>query len=255
MKLKKVSTILIAVVFMVIVIISFIGLFSVKKVHVDFTVSTTADIERVQNKLDKFLGANLLVFNEQEVSLALADEPYFEVVSVEKSYPNVLSVDIKERVEVYYIEYQGEFYIMTEDGFVLTKTTENPSSRYKIYLKLDGVNVNSLAVGSYIDTDKNEFVRTAFEMAGQESVNLTDCIKTLTVFVRGSESPDVIFETYTGVSIEISYADDDGVEKTQEAFESYYKHSNDYEKTFSHIIANKVDGKIDVRWSEPPRGE
>ena len=132
MKLKKVSTILIAVVFMISVIVACIGLFSVKKVHVDFTVSASADIERVQNKLNKFLGVNLLVFNEQEVSLALKDEPYYEVLSVEKSYPNILSVSLKERVEVYYLEFQGEFFIMNEDGFVVNKVSENPQSRERI---------------------------------------------------------------------------------------------------------------------------
>lgn len=253
MKLKKVSTILIAVMFMIVVVISCIGLFSVKKVDVDFTVSATADVERIQSKLDKFLGVNLLVFDEQEVLLALQDEPYFEVISVEKKYPNVLNVCIKERVEVYYLEYQGEFYIMTEDGFVVNKVIDNPSSRDKIYLQLDGISINNIAIGNYLDTDNNQTISTALEMA--KSVNLTDCIKTLKVFVRGSESPDVTFETYTGVKIEISYADDDGILKTQKAFEAYDKHANDYEKTFSHIIANKVDGEIKVHWSEPPRGE
>ncbi len=251
MKLKKVSTILIAVVFMISVIVACIGLFSVKKVHVDFTVSASADIERVQNKLNKFLGVNLLVFNEQEVSLALKDEPYYEVLSVEKSYPNILSVSLKERVEVYYLEFQGEFFIMNEDGFVVNKVSENPQSRERIYLQLDGVEINRIAVGEYIDTNDNQTVNTAFEMA--KSVNLTDCIKTLTVFKIGNESPNVTFETYTGVSIEIQYSDDDGVLKTQRAFDAYNEHANDYEKTFSHILAYKVNGLIEVWWSEPPR--
>ena len=104
MKNKKVLVILIAVVFFVIAIISFVGLFSIKRVHIDFAAQKETNSIEVQDSLNSFLGQNLLFLNLDDVNSLLNDYHYMEVVSVKKSFPNVLSVQLKERREIYYIK-------------------------------------------------------------------------------------------------------------------------------------------------------
>ena len=243
MKSKKIAVILIAVAFMLVVVFSTVGLFTVKKIHVDFAVSESRDAEKIQRTLDGFVGANLLFLNTENVKAALKDEYYMEILSVDKQYPNVINVKLKERREVYYLEHDGKYYVTTDKGFVLNELTENPSSRDKIRLDFDGISIQEIEVGSYVKTSDDTLLNVVFDMA--ESVNLTDCIKSISVFKMGSEQPDVTFETYTGVKIVVEKADVDGKAKAIMGFGAYDKKAGDHEKMFSCIRVNK-----EVVWSE-----
>ena len=54
MQTKRISVILIAIAFMLVVLFSCVGLFSVKKVEVNFAVSEQTDSESIQATLDVF---------------------------------------------------------------------------------------------------------------------------------------------------------------------------------------------------------
>ena len=105
MQTKKISVILIAVAFMLVVLFSCVGLFSVKKIEINFAVSDQTDSASIQSTLDGFLGDNLLFMKTEEIEKALKGYHYMEVVSVKKQYPNVITVSLKERREIYYIKY------------------------------------------------------------------------------------------------------------------------------------------------------
>ena len=249
MKTKRTAIILIAVAFMMVVILSTVGLFSVKKVHVDFEVSAERDVSDVKESLNSFVGVNLLFFDTDRVFEKLKEENYLEVVSVDKQFPNVVNVKIKERRAIYYVKNQEEYYLMTADGFVLDKSQNSPVSRDRIGLLLEGVTLESVNLGETLKTSDDTLMQKVFAMA--KSVNLTDCIKTITVKKMASEQPDVIFETYTGVKIEVSKADDLGVEKVVAGFNAYDNRAEDYEKMFSIIkVFKNSNGQIEVDWSE-----
>ena len=243
MKSKKIAVILIAVAFMLVVVLSTMGLFTVKKVHVDFAVSESRNAEQIQRTLDGFVGSNLLFLNTESVKAALKDECYMEVLSIDKQYPNVINVKLKERREVYYLEYNGKYYVTTAEGFVLNELTKDPNSREKIRLDFDGIDIVDIAVGSYVKTTDDALLTVVFDMA--KSVNLTDCIKTINIFKMGNEQPDVTFETYTGVKIIVEKANVDGKAKAIKGFDAYDKKAGDHEKMFSCIRVNK-----EVIWSE-----
>ena len=252
MKLKKGLVILIIALFAFVVTFSFFGIFSVKKIDATFAVSENTSVEELQEKFDSLLNKNLLFLTEQEVYDCLKDNQYMEVVSVEKSFPNVIKVDVKERREIYYIQCGENYLVTTADGFVLRMTSADQVAnreRDKIVLKFDGVSLLDWSVGKFIKTDNDALLSTVFQMA--KSVNLTDCIEEISVFAMGSESADVTFSIYTGVDIVVHKVDDDGVEKVIEGFNAYDSQANDHEKMFKNIVVNKTkDGKIQVVWSE-----
>lgn len=250
MKLRKGLSIVIIALFLTVCVFSFIGLFSVKKINVTFSVSENTDVSVLQETLDGFLDKNLIFLSEDDVYKSLDYFHYMEIVSVDKQFPNVINVKVRERREVYYLDYGNHYLVMTDNGFVLkaiSKSDKIIEERDKIVLVLDGISILDTTIGKTIKTDKDELLSTVFDMA--KSVNLTDCIKKISVSSQGSELSDVTFSTYTGVDIVIQKAEDDGVAKVIEGFIAYDMHASDYEKMFKKIVVNKQD-KIKVTWTE-----
>ncbi|MBO7345671.1 MAG: FtsQ-type POTRA domain-containing protein [Clostridia bacterium] len=250
MKLKRSLTVLIIALFVLVVTFSFFGIFSIRKVETTFSVSENTAVEKLQEKFDALLNKNLLFLDEQEIYDCLKDNHYMEILSVEKSFPNVVKVNVKERREIYYLECPNGYLVTTTDGFVLRTVSTVPSGeRDKIVLSLDGISLLDGTIGKVVKTDNDQLLKLVFEMA--KSVNLTDCIEEITVFTMGGESADVTFGIYTGVDIVVQKADEDGVQKAIEGFSAYDTHANDYEKMFKNILVNKTaDGKIQATWSE-----
>ena len=251
MKNKKVLVILIAIVFFVIAIISFVALFSIKRVHVDFAVHKETDSKEIQDSLDAFLGDNLLFLNLDKVDEVLDDYHYIEVVSVKKSFPNVLDVKLKERREIFYIKNGTSFIVTNEDGFVLNSVdcgdVLDNISRDKIIVDLTGVNIIDHSLGDYLKTDNDALVNSIFEMA--KSVNLTDNINEISVFTADGAEPDVKFNIVTGATIIVQKVDvnnqTENQGKIKNAFFVYDTLLSDFEKFTGEILSTKVNNPND----------
>ncbi len=251
MRTKKIMATLIAAAFILSLILSFALLFSVKKVEAEFFVSAGKNVSHVTAELNKFEGANLLFFDVDKINQSLKEHPYYEVLEVEKKYPNVIRVQIRERREVYYVKDNGRIIVLAEDGFVLNTVNQGDfagNERDKILLEISGVQILNANVGSYVKSDDDAFLYSIFDMC--KSVHLTDCIN----FVKVDKAPekyDAIFQTYTGVKMLIPKANERGVDKITTAFNAYEQNTNDYEKTFNQIIVTLMDnGEIVADWSE-----
>ena len=236
MRTEKLGVILIAVAFMLVVIFSSVGLFSLKKIDVDFSVSKNMNSEQIQKTLDGYLGENLLFFNAGKIYDSLKDNPYVEVVSVKKDYPNVLRVEINERREVFLIHSGEKYFATTDEGFVLRELqkSEFELSRDKILLDFDGVTLTNIVVGQTLSCDNVDVLSTVIEMA--KSVNLTDCIKKITVkALAGIREYNAEFKTHSGVKMIIEDLMDLGVDKTLNAFNAYDNILTDYQKADGEI--------------------
>ena len=251
MKSKRISVIIVAAIFLLVAVGCLVGLFTTKKVQVDYAVSDEIKSEQIQSVLDSFLGDNLLFLKAEDVNGQLKNFTYVEVVSVKKDFPNILSVKLRERREVYYLAYSGGYLVTTENGFVLRTATQaevsDNLSRDKIILDLNGVNILEASVGSVVKTDDDLLLSIVFNMA--KSVQLTDCIKSIELFKPNVPGANVTFYTYTGVAVEIAKVENKGVEMAEQAFKSYDSAESDYIKTFSTIKVNLVGDRINVVWT------
>lgn len=245
MNTKKIAVILIAVAFSLVVIFSGIGILSVKKVQVNYALADETDSQEIQDILDGFLGANLLFFNTEEIKQSLKDHHYIEIMSIDKQYPNVLSVSVKERREVYYFDIEDKIYVTTAEGFVLNSFDKSEFtgdvSRDKIVFNLGDINVQEVELGQVIKTDNDALLSSVFEMA--QSVKLTDCIKSITVKkVLGYDSVyQAEFDAYTGVKIIIDDVLVKGSEKAVNIFQAYNDELSDFEKNEGKIISMLMD--------------
>ena len=249
MKVKKVTVILIAILFVLAVLGAVFFIFTLKKVDVNYALSEGYDNSEITQTLNEFNGKNLLFFDLEEVATSLKKFPDIKVLSVKKEYPGVLSVSIAERLPAFNLFSQGKTYTLDKEGFIIKiNDGQIPDSREIIDLKFDGLTLESKSLGERLVCSDDLLFTSAIEMANE--VDLADSIKTLVVKKDSSgEMKDVEFYTYTGVKITVIKADHMGVEKIKEAFNSYDSVTVDFIKSYSEIIVYLNDeGKIDVDW-------
>ena len=241
MNVKRLSVILIAITFCIVVLISLVELFSIKKVEAQFFV-VSEDVQSAQSVLNDYEGKNLLFLDEKDVENALNSNPYLQIYSVEKQYPNVLRLNVKERREVYKLTDNGKTYILDQDGYVLNDNGVSKQGGALIDLSFitfrnnpnltAKISVESGALGSKIQTDNDDIVYKALAIA--KNIGLFDCIKAVVIEDCAGEY-DVSFETNTGVKIYVVDLAVDGERKGQVAFNVYNMTATDYQKRFGNI--------------------
>ncbi|MBR2871184.1 MAG: FtsQ-type POTRA domain-containing protein [Clostridia bacterium] len=265
MKAKRLFVISLAAICALAILLSVFFIFTVKDVKTTYAVGESTDVSKIEKVLDGYVDKNLLFIDTEDIRNDLEKFPYFEILSIEKDFPNVINVKLKERREIYYINYAEKVYLLDQNGFVLNALTVSEfnslgKAQSLISLSLKGVNVTSMSVGSTLVTDDESFVKTVFEMA--VSVNLTDCVNTIIIdktiesngeVLISEDNKDAYFITNTGVEIAVRKVNERGEEKVVKAFESY-DNALDYYKTFDTIEVYLTDvGEIKVNWTVKDR--
>ncbi len=255
MNSKKLTVILIAIAFAIVVLCSCFFLFTIKKVEVDYAVSAQKnDTDNVQKALNAHLNKSLLFLDVNKISEAIKDQPYLEIVSIEKKYPNVLAMNIQERKETYRLIDGEKTYILNEEGYVLNDTGEllqgtnvidlsfiafrgTPDSTLRIMLQ-------SAVVGEKIQTTNDDVVYETLDIA--KKVGLADCISK--VYIEDcTNGYDVSFETHTGVKIYVVDIMEDGERKGLTAFNIYDTLASDYQKRFGLLESSYVGDQLKVQ--------
>lgn len=249
MRTKKILVILISIFFVACTILLCGFMLSIRKVDVHYNVADDTDVSKIQQVFNGYENKNLLFLDEDEVKNCLKNFPYFDILSVEKQFPNVLKINVTQRRETYQLITDEKIYLLTETGLVLSETEEERESRDIISLEFKDIVIEDVTFGKPIKTSADNLVYTAFIMA--QSVNLTDCIKNILV-IDQPEREDVIISTYSGVDIVIIKALEKGKEKIQEAFLAYDNIENDYLKLSKNIevVWGEQENKPIVTWTD-----
>ena len=256
MNTKRITVILIAIAFTLVVLFSCVGLLAIKKVEVDYAVSAQRnDTDNVQKTLDGYLGKNLLFLNLNEVKDSISNQAYMEITSMEKKYPNVLAISIVERKETYRLQNDGKTYILNENGYVLNDTGELVQGLNVIDLEFISfrnapnstlkINVESAVVGQKLETTNDEVVYKTLDIAKQ--VGLADCISKIYIEDCTGNEYDVSFETHTGAKIYVVDVMQDGARKVLTAFSVYDTIATDYQKRFGLIESLYVGNQLKVQ--------
>ena len=251
MKVKRIYAILISLLFFITVLSCCYFTFNISKLEVSYSINDETDIRDISDKLNEYKGKNLIFFNIDEVSLLLKNYEYFELVSVTKSYPATLKIEIKERREVFALKSKEQVFVVSENGYIFDvyeqEYFEQNNTLKLIELDLVGINVLSEYKGDFIKTDNPIFINSVFEMA--KKIELTDCIKSIQA-VSEVEKKNVVFKTYTGVEIVVYDSNDEGLRKIANQFIKYESLS-DYQKAYGYIYITKLaeTGEIRATWS------
>ncbi len=250
MNSKKIPIILIAVAFILSTVCACLFLFRINEVQAEFSVSEEVAVDEIKDKLYTLNGKSSLFFDEEEVYSIMAGYPLLKVANLKVKAPNLLMVKIAERIPIYKVEYDGEIYLLDDEGVAVSMGQGDHKERELINLAFDGITITEqIEVGKTLKTDNDNLFFNALAMA--KEVDLTDNIKSITVEnLLAGEDRDVVFATYTGVDITVTKADVKGVEKVKKAFDSYDACTIDYIKSFNRILVVMLDsGEINVTWT------
>lgn len=265
MKHKRLITIFVIAIFTLISVFTVFSVFTIDEVNVKFNVSDggkiTADV--IEDTLSDWKGKNLLFVDEGDVRDELKDFTYFEVVSVEKDYPNTLNVEITERKARYLVEYNGEEYVVSTDGFVLEKLTAENSSLIKINVDSNKIGNRfefaSVIVGQYISTTDGGSMNALFDIMGVDGIS--DFVTEVSIYWTADDDASTTnkneanqtlsIKTSTEVSVSIDKFKEYSVEKAK-ALVNSYKNIDDYLKANSYldVFRSEDNGEIIVNWTE-----
>ena len=252
MKEKKIYLILIVVLFFIAVLSCFYFTFNISKVEISFSVNEQAELDEITEELNEIKGKNLICFDEEEIVSKVKEFEYFELISVSKSYPATVRIEIKERREIFAIKDNGQVFVVSENGYIFNvyeqSYFEQNNTLKLIDLELEGITIFSEEKGDYLKTDNPVFMSSVFEMA--KKIELTDCVKSIEA-VSAVEKKNVVFKTFTGVEIVVYDSDDEGLRKIADQFDKY-EGLSDYQKAYGYIYITKLadTGEIRATWSE-----
>ena len=122
MKHKKTAIIISVCLFVAIAFSSVYMICTVKKVTLNYACSTertVAEAEEQKKMLDGYIGKSIFSVRTDRIYSSISSNPYLKVVSVNLKYPSELSVTVEERTESFCIEYDGKYYFVSDDLFVL----------------------------------------------------------------------------------------------------------------------------------------
>ena len=253
MKYKGLFTIFIAVVFVLIAVFTVFSVFKIKDIDVSYEVfeDDFNVVDSIDGKLDDFRGKNLLFLDTDDIVGELSQYTRFEVVSIEKSYPNSLEISIKQRRDRFFVNYNGKNYIVASDGFVVEETigTVDGLIELKPNTSLSGNKFSfvNVAVGQFVQTtDDNAFDAMLSVVNTQGVSGILTSVEVFSAF----ETNHLIMDTATEVNIEIVNFKNRGIEKAQ-ALIDRYEGINDYLKANSKIYVTESaeTGAIDATWS------
>ena len=243
---------MVAVAFAVAAVAACVTLFSVKKVSAEFSVYGDSYAEEIQNDLDGLKGKNMVFLKESEV-YALCDKyPYYEVTAVEKSYPNVLKVSIKKRMEAFKISDADKTYVLDGEGHVLSDNGQAEFPQNIVPVSLGELKISSASLGEKMVTSDDGLFYSVINAS--RSAGHIDVVKKIgfeLLYDGENYTGRLVVETYTGVEIKIFKIEDDGENKIREAFNKYETLS-DYEKSSDKLIVtkNETSGEIYADWSK-----
>lgn len=133
--IRKVTALVLAIIFCAAIVIGLGVIFSVKNVNVefiDYTGQHNEEFERTRKNLNSLVGSGMLFISDDDVESKLSDERVIAVESYERIYPCTVNVVLKERIECFASVSDGIVYVYDEDGaFMRTERGEgdylNPS--------------------------------------------------------------------------------------------------------------------------------
>lgn len=140
-------------VFIIVFLIAFSAVCSIAQFDVVYDAGSQQMIavsERVQQQLEeKYLRKNYLFFEEENIREVVADEGngYLEVTGIEKIFPNKIRVTVKEKYEAYTFVLNDTYYVVGDDGTVLSIAAKNENNIAGRNIEIVGIGFNEPKVG------------------------------------------------------------------------------------------------------------
>lgn len=238
---RKIVVILSVAIFLFVFLLGGNTAFSVNRVDVDFALATDYNYAQAQSAREdvdrECIGKNILFLSENTAKEALEKYPYFALRSFEKKYPNVLRVEIEEKVEVFAF-FDGKTYTMTDDEGKVYRTVssnENVADGGENFL-FQGLTAQN---GSFSGDEYYAAALLCGQIANRMTGGIRTCFLSLTVEKPtkfDSQTHKFVLRSKEGVELHIFNPNVLTKEKIERAAEKYLS-LDDAQKIKGQIIA------------------
>ncbi len=154
-----------------------VTVFSIRHVSVRGNYRTPAEDILKLAGLDR--GGNWLTVSEDRIRAGISSNRYLVFVSLERIFPDAVTITVRERTPVSYLSVQGRNYTLDEEGFVLEEYCNTAVTP----LQLRGINAREVHAGAVVTAGNRQlegYATIARELIEQSAVrqftelNLTD---------------------------------------------------------------------------------
>ncbi len=234
----------------VLVVIAFATLcfrvvFSVSDINVEYSYYKQSEVEKANEILNGYKRSNLLFIKEDEIINLIHSNTDLKVESVEKKYPNVLNVKLKERQEMFAIKVGDEFLILDDEYTVVdirNNCVNDVDNLDNILLEFKNSEFNGevLNLRSTLTIGNNSLL-SAFKTAVENIESPRDYISKIIVEEKqAGENYYFYFNTLEGVTVEIRKATELTEKKVCLAMEKYLS-LDDGDKLLGKVASYKLD--------------
>lgn len=162
MRAKKYVVIYAVAVFLIIFLITFNSVCAITQFDVKYNVGSaqmTRAAQRVQNTLEsRYLRKSYLFFKDSDIRNVVAEEGkgYLEITDISRTFPNKISVTVREKFENYAFVAEGQdadgnlvytYYAVGDDGTVLAVSSENKNNISGRNIEIAGFEFPAVQVG------------------------------------------------------------------------------------------------------------
>lgn len=270
MRSKKFVIVYAVVIFLIVFLITFNSVCSVSQFDVRFhagSAQMTAAAKRVQERLDEeYLNKSFLFFKESSIADVVAEEGggYLKIDSIEKHFPNRISVSVREVYECYAYEKDGRYYAVGDDGTVLAVNDANVNNIDGRNVEIVGFRFEDIAVGGMFAVSEKQ--AAAFDalqvfLAKIEEKGLRGNILRVEYIDMGVSDPDKNFTWFyincvEGIRIRIVKPEVNTEEKVSLAVSGYLGEQigggtiGDAQRTYGYITVQDSGGQVRADYSE-----
>lgn len=103
--------------------------------------------EAILKDADSFKGENLLFIKENNVISKIKSNPYIDNVTIKRSLPKTLEIDVTEKNVAYYFKGKESFDILSSDLILLEKSNKIDD---KNLIEITGLKKDDLKIGEYV---------------------------------------------------------------------------------------------------------
>lgn len=256
MRSKKLVVVYAVILFLIVFLITFNSVCAITQIDARFDVSSAdakQKAEKIQDELDGYLRKNFLFFDTDTVKEIFEREEnsHFKVLSVEKSFPNKITVNVREKYECYafYDKTLQKYAVTDASGEVIALKDDASNNLSGNNVAVSGFTLQNAEAGQTLSVKESEqkaFAGVKAALAYFE--NMHGGVRTNIVSVEYDAKREGVtaFFTQEGVIFYFTNIQKYTDELFKEVFEKYALLS-DYQKTHGRINASiQDDNKINV---------
>lgn len=182
----------------------------------------------IVNRSGIVYGDNIFKLDKELVEKRIEANPYLDVISIVRKYPDQVIITVRERQAAAIIPYLNSYFIIDKEGYILEIKSEQGVIDYPI---IQGITISSFVVGKKIAVNE-EYQLTALQriLNAVYELELQDQISE----IRMENVDDIYIMLNTGIQVRIGQAID--VEK-----KLIWLKSEDVQKTINGVLGGVLD--------------